>query len=247
MSRTEGKGYFGPFSSNMEVANQNGLLFDSPGSRGGFYDFASTQEGQFETLLGAQNSIYWASRLIQGHTKIGRRVILEVGHHNRLSPVETALFYPDTTVVAIDPAAIRSDDTAIKGEWRGSLVAAFKLKIEELLDHGLLVDRVQFVAPDPHSESKLLELAYSLVKPGGQIVMTIDPWVIPTYYSKDLEKQPKQIAEHFKLKHDNFEVEVAELLIEEVKGKFGFSDSKYLKRKEYPVIPVIVATKSINN
>jgi tRNA G46 methylase TrmB len=76
-------------------------MFDLKGTHPGVYDFTSLS--RMDEELG----IYWASRLIQGHTRLNRKVFIEIGHHDKLSPFETAANNPDTTVIGVEMASIK--------------------------------------------------------------------------------------------------------------------------------------------
>ena len=83
-----------------------------------------------------------------------------MGHHGKLSPIETVLAFPNTTVIGVEPATVEWHEAVINApntEWRGSLVALFQFTIEKLNNNGLEVDRVQSVAPDPWSEKSILD------------------------------------------------------------------------------------------
>ena len=75
--------------------------------------------------------------------------------------------------------------------------------------------------------------------------MVIDPSLADAYYIGRDEQKPETIAEQFILDHPNFEAYVDYLTIEEIKEKYGFSDSKYLKHEGLPSIPMIIATRKV--
>ncbi len=241
MCRVEQKAFF-TFSHNINVVLQHDLMFDFPGTRPGFYDFSPLSHQNED--VGA----YWASRLVQGHKKMGRQVIIEVGPHDRFSPFETAQAFPNTTILGIEPATIEWDEDKINGhikEWNNSIVATFQFDVKKLKNRGLEVDRVQAVAPDPWSEMNILNTTAELICPGGQIIMAIDPFVVTTYYEDNDDQKPDKVAEQFANAHPGFEARVRYMTIEEIKKTYGFSDSKYLKREGLLDIPVIVATRKL--
>jgi len=229
-----------PFNRNLDVIFQKDLMFDLPGTKNGIYDFTSLCKNNEE--LG----MYWVSRLAQGHHKLGRQVIIEVGHHNRLSPFETAVAYPNTTVIGIEVASITLEEKKLfpfYQNMQNSVVGLFQYKIEKLKNKKIEVDRVQVVAPDPLSEYSLLDSTYQLVRIGGEVVIAIDPWVVLNCYNDQPEQKPDEIVKRFKKLHSNFEIKVDYLEFDQIKERYGFGDSKYLKRDDLPVIPVVIAKR----
>ncbi|OGY18196.1 MAG: hypothetical protein A2900_05125 [Candidatus Chisholmbacteria bacterium RIFCSPLOWO2_01_FULL_50_28] len=166
----------------------------------------------------------------------GKRIILEVGPGERLSPLESAVFRPDTVVFAIDPFFVPKEtygsdparELTERAKQRKTFAAFFGLAAETI-DPQLRFDRVQTVFPNAFSHVELAVSASRFVKKGGDLVVVVDPLLHGEPTAEDIVGAlPK-----------DFEAALTTIDRTQLKDRYGISDTELAPDARMPVVRAV--------
>lgn len=181
--------------------------------------------------------------LIQSSQKDKKHLILEVGPGSRLSPIQTAAKFDNTTVIAIDkrenfftskisPGTHRFDPSNIRAN--GSWAAFFNGDLFEMVDEikEAPFEAVHLICPPPSSDDMILK-ASQVVRPGGRVVSVTVDW------DQDM------VAEQ--LKQLGFDVSLTSEANTIVTALTGIADSHFINPVEHPDLKatILVAIKAV--
>lgn len=163
----------------------------------------------------------------------GKELILEIGPNNKLSPLETAVFSDDRVVFAVDRAfgpkhrytSRLSYKIAILAAERNSFAVFFQFDAGEIEPESLF-DRVQIIFPNPEDQDTFCKEMAMFVKPGGELIVFVDPFLGGEPTEDDIVAQLPQ----------DFSSEIGDYTREELEKIFGITDSHYLHQDFTPVV-----------
>lgn len=167
----------------------------------------------------------------------GKRLVLEVGPGERLSPLEAAVNRPHTVVFAVDHAyrprerygEALAKELALAAERQKSLAVFFGLD-GTTLDPAFRFDRVQMLFPIPENVATVAHKVSRYVKIGGDLVILVDP---TSLREAPIETITGELS-------GEFSVDVSKLDRTQVKYVFGVSDTEFTK---HDLTPVVVAKR----
>lgn len=192
-----------------------------------YYDFSEATETEQRNIM---------RELYDAATADGKQLFLEVGPGNRMSPLETAVHARERVVFAVDHAVQPKDrsvrkDLASAAQEKGSLAVFFGLD-GTTLDEKLQFERVQMVFPNPDDQDELAKSVSRYVKPGGDLLILVDPLLHGEPEAKDI----------ISTLPEDFDADVRNLGRSRVQERYGISDSVLGEKFTEDVrIPVIVA------